>query len=93
MSEQIHTEFSFKKGSQSKDIIRRFLKNKPAIAGMVILASLLIVFIVGCILIPEETCYQVGSKPFQPLTVSIGLAPTTSVATFLPVLFTLPASP
>lgn len=66
MSEQIHTEFSFKKGSQSKDIIRRFLKNKPAIAGMVILASLLIVFIVGCILIPEETCYQVGSKPFQP---------------------------
>lgn len=61
-----HTEaVKFKKVSQSRDILRRFLKNRPAIGGMVILCLLLIVFIVGCILIPEQRCYDISGTPFQ----------------------------
>ncbi len=61
-----HTEaVKFKKVSQSRDILRRFLKNRPAIGGMVILCLLLIVFIGGCILIPEQRCYDISGTPFQ----------------------------
>ena len=61
-----HTEaVKFKKVSQSRDILRRFLKNSPAIGGMVILCLLLIVFIGGCILIPEQRCYDISGTPFQ----------------------------
>ena len=61
-----HTEaVKFKKVSQSRDILRRFLKNRPAIGGMAILCLLLIVFIGGCILIPEQRCYDISGTPFQ----------------------------
>ncbi|HIU43951.1 MAG TPA: ABC transporter permease [Candidatus Ventrousia excrementavium] len=61
-----HTEaVKFRKVSQSRDILRRFLKNRPAIGGMVILCLLLIVFIGGCILIPEQRCYDISGTPFQ----------------------------
>ena len=61
-----HTEaVKFKKVSQSRDILRRFLKNRPAIGGMVILCLLLIVFIGGCILIPGQRCYDISGTPFQ----------------------------
>lgn len=59
------TEGGVKPVSQTRDILRRFFKNRPALVGMAILLLLLIIFAVGSFLIPEEQCYAVGSKPFQ----------------------------
>ena len=65
MTNQHPETIKFKKVSQSRDILRRFLKNRPAIGGMIILCLLLILFIGGCILIPEQRCYDVSGTPFQ----------------------------
>ena len=69
---KVKTE-TFGKGSRRKDVLRRFFKNKPAIAGMVILVILLITFIVGMIMIPEKTCYDVSGAR---VSLSIGLVST-----------------
>ena len=42
MTNQHPETIKFKKVSQSRDILRRFLKNRPAIGGMIILCLLLI---------------------------------------------------
>lgn len=65
MTKQETGSVRFKKRSQSRDVLRRFFKNRPAIGGMVILLAMLIVFISGSILIPEQRCYDVSGTPFQ----------------------------
>ena len=54
MTKQETGSVRFKKRSQSRDVLRRFFKNRPAIGGMVILLAMLIDFISGSILIPEQ---------------------------------------
>lgn len=65
MGKENNSDLQFKKGGQGKDVLRRFLKNKPAVAGTVILLLLLTAFIVSAILIPEQRCYDVSGAPFQ----------------------------
>lgn len=65
MTKQETEGVSFKKRSQSRDILHRFFKNRPAIGGMIILIIMLVVFIGGSILIPEQQCYDVSGTPFQ----------------------------
>ena len=65
MTKQETGSVRIKKRSQSRDVLRRFFKNRPAIGGMVILLAMLIVFISGSILIPEQRCYDVSGTPFQ----------------------------
>ena len=49
MGKEKISDLQFKKGGQGKDVLRRFLKNKPAVAGTVILLLLLTAFIVSAI--------------------------------------------
>ena len=65
MAKKTTPDLSFQKGSQSKDVMRRFFKNKPAVAGTVILILILSAFLISWIMIPEEACYTVKAVPFQ----------------------------
>lgn len=60
-----HTEQTFNKRSQNADILRRFLRNRPAIAGSAILITMVIVILLSNMLIPEKACYDVSGKPLQ----------------------------
>lgn len=65
MAKKTNPDLSFQKGSQSKDVMRRFFRNKPAVAGTVILLLLLLAFLISWIMIPEDVCYAVKAVPFQ----------------------------
>ena len=58
MGKEKISDLQFKKGGQGKDVLRRFLKNKPAVAGTVILLLLLTAFIVSAILMVVSRLFR-----------------------------------
>ncbi len=55
----------FKKSSRFKEIVRLFLKNKPALVGLIGMLIIIIVAIFADLIVDEELCYACVNVPFE----------------------------
>lgn len=65
MKNQAKSKPKQQKSSRSRDVLRRFFKNKPAVIGLILLSVMLVAIVLSLIFIPEERCYVVSGAPFQ----------------------------